>query len=191
MSDRDALDPIQPAIWRRHDMPGHETCRLRPLESGWELAGAAVLAYEGHACRLDYAIRCDPSWVTHAAVVTGWIGGQEIHVRVAHDGEGGWMLNGASAPQVEGCHDLDLNFSPSTNLLPINRLGLRLGESSSVRAAWLRFPSFELEPLDQTYTRLTDDRYKYASAGGFKADLTVDSHGLVVDYGDIWARVGS
>jgi hypothetical protein len=85
--------------------------------------------------------------------------------------------------------DIDLNFSPSTNLLPIRRLDLAVGATAAVRAAWLRFPSFKLEVLDQSYTRLESRRYRYESAGGrFVADVTVDDAGVVIDYGDIWSR---
>jgi hypothetical protein len=180
---------IKPVIWQRDDLPGHDTCRLRQLENGFELAGASVLALEGQACRLDYAVRCDHSWVTHAAVVTGWIGDQEVHVRIGHDGSGNWTLNGAGHPEVEGCLDVDLNFSPSTNLLPIRRLELEVGQSASMKAAWLRFPGMELEVLEQTYSRLGESHYRYQSAGGFSADISVDPQGVVVDYGDFWTRV--
>jgi uncharacterized protein len=56
-----------------------------------------------------------------------------------------------------------------------------------VRAAWLRFPSFELLPLDQEYRRDDERRYVYESAGGrFRAVLEVDDAGLVTRYGDYW-----
>jgi hypothetical protein len=86
--------------------------------------------------------------------------------------------------------DIDLNFSPSTNLIPIRRMNLAVGEASDVRAAWLRFPSFALEPLPQQYRRLTDDTYRYESAGGeFVAELKVNRAGFVVDYPGIWTAV--
>ena len=79
--------------------------------------------------------------------------------------------------------DIDLNFSPSTNLLPIRRLGLAVGAEAPVTAAWLRFPSFALEPLAQTYRRLSIGAYRYESGGGaFTADLEVDDAGLVTRY---------
>ena len=84
---------------------------------------------------------------------------------------------------MEGCDDLDLNFSPSTNALPIRRLGLAVGQAAEVRAAWLRFPSFALEPLEQVYRRTGDAIYRYESAGGtFVADLEVNAAGLVIHY---------
>jgi hypothetical protein len=89
-------------------------------------------------------------------------------------------------PSVTGCIDLDLNFSPSTNLLPIRRLNLAVGDEAQVRAAWLRFPSFELEPLFQTYRRIDESTYRYLSSTGFAADLEVSSVGFVTNYPGIW-----
>jgi hypothetical protein len=100
---------------------------------------------------------------------------------------GRWLLDGSEAPAVAGCVDLDLQFSPSTNLLPIRRLDLAVGASAPVRAAWLRFPSFALEPLDQLYRRTGPTSYRYESADGtFVRDLRVNDTGFVVDYPGLW-----
>jgi len=102
---------------------------------------------------------------------------------------GRWLFDGREAPDLDGCIDIDLNFSPITNMLPIRRLSLALGESAVVNAAWLRFPSFSLERLDQMYRRTGANAYHYESAGGsFHADLTVDEFGLVLDYPPFWIR---
>ena len=53
---------------------------------------------------------------------------------------------------------MDLSATPSTNTLPIRRLALDVGASREVRAAWIRFPSCEIAPLPQRYTRLADRR---------------------------------
>jgi hypothetical protein len=121
-----------------------------------------------------------------AAQVTGWVGHDVIDVAITVDTSGRWWLNAREWPPVEGCVDVDLNFSPSTNLLPIRRLRLDVGQAADVSAAWLRFPSFALEPFDQTYSRLGPSAYRYQSAGGFAADLDVDDVGFVTRYGDIW-----
>jgi hypothetical protein len=103
-----------------------------------------------------------------------------------------WRLNGAACPQVEGCVDVDLNFSPSTNLLPIRRLRLDVGQEAEVRAAWLRFPGFALEPLEQRYVRTSADGYRYESAGGaFVRDLTVNGDGFVTRYPGFFEAEGS
>jgi hypothetical protein len=100
---------------------------------------------------------------------------------------GRWELDEDPRPQVDGCIDVDLNFSPSTNLLPIRRLNLEVGQQATVRAAWLRFPSFKLEPLEQTYHRLDGETYRYESGGGsFVRELLVDQDGFVLNYPGIW-----
>ncbi len=170
-------------LWRRVDLPGHESARVSQRANGWTLAGTAVFAHEGEPCRLDYRIGCDEAWRTRSAAVRGWAGGGDVEVRIEVDHAGRWRLNGLECPQVEGCIDVDLNFSPSTNLLAIRRLDLAVGDEAEVRAAWLRFPSFTLEPLPQVYRRLSADTVRYESGGGaFVRDLTVDAAGFVTRY---------
>ena len=51
----------------------------------------------------------------------------------------------------------------------------------------MRFPDFTLEPLEQTYTRLDADTYRYESDNGrFKRELKVNETGFVLDYPDMW-----
>lgn len=169
--------------WRRLDLPGHESARLERSYGAWELIGAAEFTFEDRLYRLYYNVACDDAWRTARARIAGSIAGEAIEITVEADAEGQWRLNGRECPQVEGCVDVDLNFSPSTNLLPIRRLRLEVGESAEVRAAWLRFPGFELEPLDQRYTRTAENTYRYESGGGaFVRDLTVNEAGFVTSY---------
>ncbi len=101
-------------------------------------------------------------------------------------------MSDVEQPQVAGCIDIDLNFSPSTNLLPIRRLGLAVGEAGEVNAAWLRFPSFKLERLSQQYRRPDENIYRYESAGGqFVAELKVNSFGFVIEYPNLWQTEAS
>jgi hypothetical protein len=170
-------------LWRRLDAPGHEASRLAARDGGWELAGCAVFSHEARPCRLDYRIACDAAWRTRTARVTGWVGSTEIRVEIEADEHGRWTLNGAPVPAVQGCTDVDLNFSPSTNLLPIRRLALAVGREAEVNAAWLRFPSFALERLPQRYRRNAARTYRYESGGGaFATELDVDDAGLVTHY---------
>ena len=174
-------------LWRRNDWPGHEAAMVREREAGWELSGTAVFVHEARACRLDYVVACDVGWRTVTTQVNGWVGDDAIAVAITVDPSGRWWMNEREVPEVTGAVDVDLNFSPSTNLLPIRRLRLDVGRSARVRAAWLRFPSFVLEPFEQTYQRLGPTAYRYESAGGFAADLEVDDVGFVTRYGDVWA----
>jgi uncharacterized protein len=173
---------IETVLWKSIPWPGHEAARL--LEGGLE--GAAAFLNDSEVCCLDYPIVCNDDWSTHSARVDGWVGAREIHIAI-EAANGVWSLNGLEQPQVAGCIDVDLNFSPSTNVLPIRRLQLAAGESQVVRAAWLRFPSFVLEPLEQRYTRVAEDRVRYESyTTNFSAELRVSANGMVLDYENIW-----
>jgi hypothetical protein len=173
-------------LWRRLDRPGHEAAQLRATPAEWHVAGAAVFGHDGVPCRLDYSIACDLDWRTRRADVTGWVGNTVVERRIRV--EDSWLLDGETCPAVSGCTDIDLNFSPSTNLLPIRRLRLAIGQSASVRAAWLRFPSFELELLEQVYHRIDEYTYRYESAGGsFVVVLQTDATGFVTEYPGFWS----
>ncbi len=174
-------------LWRRLDHPGHESALIFSDNDSWHLNGTAVFLYDGLPCRLDYRIVCDSQWHSRSAYVAGWVGNDLIERKLVITPDQRWLMNDKNSPQVAGCVDVDLNFSPSTNTLPIRRLGLSVGEAEEVRAAWLRFPSFELEPLTQIYRRLDKNTYRYESAGGkFVRDLTVDDKGFVTNYPELW-----
>jgi uncharacterized protein len=181
-------------LWRRLDQPGHESARLVQQASQWQLSGTAVFAHSfahnWQPCRLDYRVVCDEAWQTLSGRVAGWVGNELVEIELKVDAARRWWLNGAECPAVAGSIDVDLNFSPSTNLLPIRRLDLPIGQAAEVRAAWLRFPQLTLEPLEQVYRRIDAETYRYESTGGsFVADLQVNAAGFVVSYPNLWALV--
>ncbi|MGZ9223623.1 MAG: putative glycolipid-binding domain-containing protein [Anaerolineales bacterium] len=186
------METIETILWRGLVFPGHESSGLFSQDSEWHLQGTAVFSHEQRPCRLDYHIVCDAAWRTLSAKVEGWLDNQSIELQIKTDLSGRWRLNEVEQTQVEGSIDIDLNFSPSTNLLPIRRLRLAVGEAAEVKAAWLRFPSFRLETLPQQYRRLDENTYRYESAGGqFVAELKVNSSGFVIDYPNLWQAEAS
>lgn len=179
----------QTILWRGIFFPGHEHCAVYEQGSHRVVAGIAVFVHAHQPCRLEYLIECDHTWTTQVARVSGWVGENAIEVQINADSDHNWQLNGKEQPQVKGCIDVDLNFSPSTNLLPIRRLNLNVGEEGHVSAAWLRFPSFKLERLDQIYQRVDQGTYRYESGGGkFVAELKVNAFGLVTSYPQLWEQ---
>jgi uncharacterized protein len=174
-------------LWRRLDLPGHEIARLEALDDGWKLFGTAIFTYQRDPFKLDYVVICDATWRTKSAKVKGVIGSREIDVTVTVDTNCRWHLGETERTSIEGSLDIDLGFSPSTNLLPIRRLQLAVGDEAEVRAAWLPFPSFELEPLAQVYRRMAERTYRYESDGGsFTRTLEVNDTGFVTSYPGLW-----
>jgi hypothetical protein len=158
---------------------------LRESPEGAVLEGTAVFRESQRPCRLDYRIVCDGAWRTVSTRITGWFDDAEIDVKVDVDAGRVWSLNGQSSPDVQGCDDIDLSFSPATNLLPIRRTRLAIGARVSVRAAWLFFPDLTLKPLDQTYERVAESLYRYES-GTFVAMLETNNIGFVTRYPGLW-----
>jgi hypothetical protein len=175
-------------IWRRiDDKPGHEFCRISFHDARWLIAGSAVFLHEGEATILSYAISCDQEWRSISAAVSGWIGELRVECEISASPEGVWRINGTLIPELEGCVDLDLAFSPSTNLIPIRRLALEVGESAEIRSAWLMFPEMKLEPLVQTYTRIEQGIYRYeCPSQRTSAEVRVNDAGAVVVYPKVW-----
>jgi hypothetical protein len=114
-------------------------------------------------------------------------GDVDIDLDVSVDAERRWRLNGVDCPAVAGCVDIDLGFSPSTNLLPIRRLSLSIGDEAEIQAAWLPFPSLEFAVLPQVYRREGERTYRYESAGGtFVRLLEVSAVGFITSYPGLW-----
>lgn len=180
----------RPILWRRLDLPGHDTATLREIEGCAELRGMAVFHDEGEPTALHYTVRCDPGWRTTEGTVHGWRGGRPVDLRMVRSQSGAWTLNGAPAPAVAGCADLDLNFTPATNLLPLRRLDLAVGQAAEVRSAWLEWPAGKLALLVQRYARRSATEYDYEAdlpgADKFVAVLRVEPGGWVLDYGGLW-----
>ena len=164
---------------------------LTNIASGWQITGTSVFLHDSMPSRLDYLIECDSNWETRVARVNGWVGSNGVAVEISADAARRWCLNHTVCDRVTGCIDVDLNFSPVTNTLPIRRLNLQAGDEANVRAAWLRFPTFTLELLEQVYRRLDATTYRYESAGGsFVRDLRVNEAGLVIHYPDFFEAEG-
>ena len=180
--------PEQLILWRRTDMPGHDACGLWGVDSGWSLAGTAIFALEGQPCHLAYEVQCDPRWRTRSAKVMGYIGRHALELTIVVMPGERWQLNGTDQPGAAGCLDVDLNFTPATNLIAIRRLALGVGHEADAPAAWLRFPACTLERLEQRYRRVALDTYDYqAPRVGYAAPLRISDLGFVTQYPGLWA----
>jgi len=89
---------------------------------------------------------------------------------------------------VRGLVDLDLGFTPATNVLPVRWLALRVGESAEVPAAWLDETEWRPKVLRQRYERTADREYRYeVPDAGYATALTVSTAGMVRRYPGLWA----
>lgn len=193
-------------LWRRLDLEGHDACLLSesglPSESGRlsqpdverSLKGQALFVHDDKPCSLAYEVTCDAGWRARSARVDGFLGTQDLHYAIERHADGGWTLNGERQGDVAGLIDVDLGFTPATNLLAIRRFDLEVSKATQAPAAYLTFPELRLVRLEQTYRRLDETRYAYAAPMfGYDEVLEVSPAGFAVDYPGLWrdaARLG-
>ena len=179
--------PNHPIFWRRLDLPGHDICYLSETISGWQLSGTAIFLFDQMPCCLSYEVETDVNWQTSAAHVSGYMGESAITLTITPTLNQRWCINGLETQQAAGCIDLDLGFTPATNLIAIRRLSLGIGERSQAPAAWLDFPALTLKKLEQQYHRLSDYQYEYVAPNEGYADiLEVDRNGAITRYPTLW-----
>lgn len=179
-----AMDSI---LWRRLDTPGHDACRLHGDGNSWRLDGAAVFAHQGAPARLVYDVTCNLEWQTQQGRVRGWLGTESLTLDITRTEAGAWSLNGETVPHLDDCFDLDLGFTPATNLLPVRRLALEEGEAADAPAAWLDLATRGVTRLHQRYERRGESVYWYeAPSFDYAAPLDVTMAGFVRQYPGLW-----
>ncbi len=175
--------------WRRSDeVRADEHCTISVRDAGLSLVGTVLGAEGGLPVRIEYRVLADGAGATTAVHVRDYRGFGQRQLALARDAKGNWTVNGVADRLLKGCIDVDLGCSPSTNTLPIRRLRLGVGGSATIKAAWVRFPELAVEKAAQTYSRLDEFTYRYAS-GTFEAELVVDEDGVVASYA-VWERTG-
>ena len=177
---------IASAFWRRLDLPGHEASRLQRTDAGWRLEGMAVFRHEAGPASLAYAVDCAADWQAMAGQVHGMLGERRIDYAVVRR-DGVWALNGAVVPGLDHLVDLDIGFTPATNLLPLRRVPIADGETAELPAAWLDIDAGTLTELAQTYQRRGAHAYWYeAPRFGYQALLEFAPDGFVRRYPNLW-----
>lgn len=179
--------------WRRLDVVGRDVCRLLSMDDGWLLSGLAVFRNDdGVESRLRYRVDCDAQWLSRSATVRGVSGKQAVDLRIRRESSGAWLIDSPSTrlpDSLAHCVDLDLGFTPATNLIPIRRLDLAVGEQAEVHAAWLDVATLGLSELHQTYRRIEATTYHYrAPPCDYDELLEVDPCGFVHRYPHLWQR---
>ena len=181
---------IRAGLWRWIPTAGLERFEFLQSAEGWTLRGAIVTLAGGEPAEARYEILCDLSWNTRHADIQVRDSRGERNLRVTKE-NGRWYENGQINSKLDGCDDIDLEWSPSTNTIPVRRLRMPVGQASGLlTAAWVRFPSLTVETLPQEYRRVAEQQYVYSSHNGsFVAEVVLDDQGLVLDYQGFWHRV--
>ena len=177
-------------LWERPAAHSMEYCRLDVRDDGISIEGTVILLLDGEPAQITYSVGCDRSWRTKTVFVNQLHAGSATQLHIKVDDDGLWWDNKNEITFARGLLDIDLSITPATNTPPIRRFGLDVGKSREVSAVWVLFPTLELRPLEQRYTRTDANHYLYQSlASGFEALLEVDNLGIVTDYQSVWQRI--
>ena len=174
-------------LWHGVEPFSAELCHLMRRDRTWDLQGVILADLTDGGTEVRYLLRVDELWRSRRLRVE-MTGAHQGTLDLLGDGHGSWTVDGDPAPGLDGCVDVDLGISPSTNTLPIRRLDPPFERPAAIHAAWVRFPELTVEADAQSYERIGDSRWRFRS-GDFEADLDVDDAGLVSRYGELWRRI--
>jgi hypothetical protein len=177
-------------IWNKN----REGVGLEHLLLAEGLADSVVLAFdEKHGpFRLTYRLTWDESWRLREAELVAATEHSRRSLILQTDGRGHWRQgDGRTVGELDGCMDVDIWPTPFTNSFPIRREAMAVGERRQFRMAWIFAPDLTVTPQPQAYTRLADRLYLFENLDdtGFRAQLSVDEDGIVLDYPDLFRRV--
>jgi hypothetical protein len=161
--------------------------------------------------RLDYELETTSAFVTSRLIVTacgnGCIRSLDLRRAISGAWEETWSEDGENPllPRrtatdlgvLADALDVDLGLSPLFNTPPVLRHGLVRREGSiDFAMAWVSVPDLSVHRSPQRYTFLrTIDRrrslvrFESLADDGFRADITFDADGFVLDYPGIGTRI--
>lgn len=179
---------MREAAWRALRWPGFEHARVDlgpPLVADVLLVGMEA----GRSWRLRYRLSTDAAGATRELRVHDLDAGTARVLAAPRPGH--WELDGAPAPDLDGCLDVDVAASALTNTLPVRRLRLREGQGMDLAVAYVDVPGLAVSRAAQRYTRDPGPgAYTYRNLdSGFHARLTLDGDDLVQDYEGVFTRV--
>jgi hypothetical protein len=184
--------------WQGGDARALESARVL-FGSGLRALGRAVRAPMGEpAFTASYRLFVDDDGVMTRLSVTSATSERERNLTLNHTEDGYWLLDtgaGGSRAEFDGALDVDLEFSPLFNALPIRRLGLHRREGDrELPVVFVALPSLTVRLVTQRYhTKHTVDPDGRAvvvfSSGEFAAELVVDPDGMVLDYPGLASRI--
>jgi uncharacterized protein len=201
----DGESSIRTVAWTKDDPPGSEWCRVELQSDSLRGRGIAI-GFVPVPYRFDYELETTTGWVTTRLVATTEGEGWSRRLELNRSADGTWTAAtdaegdlpgdppGCDVTTLAGADDVDLQYSPLTNLMPARRLGLdRVGASADFMMAWVSVPDLAVHADGQRYTIVPPgDRGPRARFDAidqsFAAVIDYDPDGLAVEYPGIARR---
>jgi len=179
-------------IWQSVDEPGFEHVRIDDGHPDWAAYDSMfVREHDGQVRRGGYTLIVDRAWRTlELRIMVEQAPGSMAALHLLASGDGTWTdADGNAVPDLDGCIDVDIQWSPLTNTLPIQRLNPGNREEE-IRVAYVSLPDLTVRPMKQVYSRIDSTTVRYQSeTRDFQRDVIVDPEGIVVDYPGLFRRI--
>ena len=181
--------------WRADDGHGLEGARVS-FAHGFRAQGRMVRPQ----FTASYRRVVDDSGALSRLSVASETAENELNLTMNRTGDGFRLLDtggggGGKRVDLGGAVDLDLEFSPLFNTLPIRRLDLhRKAGEHTLPIGFVRLPDLRVEATEQVYRTLSvadgaDPAVIEFRWAEFTAELVVDQDGLVLNYPSVASRL--
>jgi hypothetical protein len=171
-------------IWQNKDQADYsvEYFRLTSEYGINTMKGTVILLLDQVPSLVNYEIVSDKYWKTRSIKISQQMPDNKsmnIYLKVSHDQnwrEYDTYHRSTIIDFASGLYDVDLQVTPATNSLPINRLGLKEGESQEIDVVWIGLPGLTLVRQEQKYSRINSRYYKFEiPSTGFRKWINWDS----------------
>lgn len=173
-------------IWRSANEPGFEHVRVDEGHPEWTVFDSMfVREHNGVVRRGGYTLIVDKAWrALELRLMVEQEPGSMTALHVMASGDGRWVdADQRPIPELDGCIDIDVRWTPLTNTLPIRRLEIDGDAEQEIRVACVSLPDLAIRPLMQRYARVNDTTVRYRSETMPEGvEIAVDGEGFVVNY---------
>jgi uncharacterized protein len=180
--------------WQGAHIPRMEGVRVVLGDRRMRATGAVVSTSDGGepAYSATYSVSTGEAGEASRVSVRAVSADGERQVTLNRSEEGIWLVDhgkGSERTDFDGAFDVDVDGCVLFNALPVRRLGLhRQAGEHELPVAWVSLPDLSVRLVRQCYTS-SDSGVITFRQNDFSADLTVDDHGLVLDYPGLARRV--
>ena len=177
--------------WQAEDGLGLEGTRVVFPANGLRALGRMVHVGSDAVFTASYRLVVGDDGSIERLSVTSATNERERHLTLNRTEDGFWLLDtgsGGTRSDFGGAVDVDLEFSPMFNTLPIRRLGLhREPGEHTIPVVRVSLPELEVRAVEHTYRTVAVLGDGDSAVVEFRRDdvvqeLTVDGDGIVRDY---------
>lgn len=180
---------LQKILWECKAYQSLENCFLKVTENGAEANSIIIGHHNDIIYHVEYFLKTNKNWETVMFQIKSNLNGF-VQSFAFENFDQLQVCRANNSLKYAGVHcDIDISLTPFTNTLPINALLLKKGQTKNLRVLYFDILNQQTQWVQQTYTRLSKFTYKFQNIPNeFEAVITVDEHGLVTNYPELFER---